>query len=120
MYKAICTILQIPIYCKPDYKHTISSKLDTSDPTPSVHRPRNDIDELVCDEVIHYHSRYKHNSRPHSAPAKRLSHHVKSLRPLPHSGSNISKHFLLEHDQDLHKEGLQVTESSFENTSGDK
>jgi len=93
LYVITCTLLQIPIYRTPDYKHTVSSKLDTSDPTPTVHRPRNNIDELVCDEVIHYHSRYKHNSRPHSAPPTKHLSHRKSLHPSSLSGSNISNTF---------------------------
>ena len=106
--------LQIHTYRIPDYKHKVSSKLDSSDPTPSVHQLKSNIDELVCDEVIHYHSRYKHTGRPHSAPAK----HERSLHPFPYSGSNSSKHISLERGQNLHIED-HVTESSSENTSRD-
>ena len=110
----ILLYLQIQTHRIPDYKHMVSSKLDSSDPTPSVHQPRSNIDELVCDEVIHYHSRYKHIGRPHSAPAKHLSHETS----LPHSESNISdnsKHFSLEHGQNLHTDSHEA-ESSSENT----
>ena len=112
--------LQVPTYRTPDYKHKVSSKLDTTDPTPSVHQLKSDIDDLVCDEVIHYHSRYKHSRRPHSAPSNHSNHvsHEESLHHFPHSGSNTLNHISLEHDQNLHTEA-HVTESS-ENTSGDK
>lgn len=113
--------LQITTYRTPDYKHKISTKLDTSDPTPSVHRPRNDIDELICDEVIHYQSRYRHR-RPHSAPAKHQSHE-RPLHSNPHSESNITdnisiEQFSLGHGQNFHSDSL-VTEFNSENTSGD-
>ena len=112
--------LQIPTYRIPDYKHRITSKLDSSDPTPSIHQLRSNIDELVCDEVIHYQSRYKHCGRPHSAPSKRLSHE-RPLHPSPNSGSDISdnsKHLLLErHGQNLH---MKDHESKPEYTNGDK
>lgn len=110
--------MQIHTYRTPDYKHKISSKLDTSDPTPSVHRPRNNIDELICDEEIHYHSRYKH-SRSHSAPAKHLSYERSLNHPLSHSRSNISNQFSSEHSQNLHTHS-QVTESNSVNSNGDK
>ena len=105
--------LQIPTYPKPDYSK-VSAKLDTSDPTPSVHKLLNNFNDLVCDEEIHYQSRYQH-SRPHSAPAKHSSHERSQLE------SNVldsSKHLPIEHDQNLHKQYL-ATEPSSENTCGD-
>lgn len=107
--KLMLLYLQIPTYRTPDYKK-VSSKLDTSDPTPQVHHPRRNIDELVCDEVIHYHSRYKHSSRPYSAPAKHEHLHSGS------STANNSKHFLLERDHNLHSMESNAAESSSENT----
>ena len=108
--------LQIPTYRTPDYKHKVSSKLDTTDPTPSVHNPKNDIHELMCDEVIHYHSRYKHSGRPHSATTKRSSQE----RSLHSSGSdNSTQHLSLDSGEKLHTENY-ATESSSESTRGDK
>ena len=110
----ISLFLQIPTYRMPDYKHKISSKLDTTDPTPSVHKLRNDIDELICDEVIHYKSSYKHTGWPHSASVKRSLHE----RSLHSSGSdNSTQHLSLDSGQ--HRDS-HVTESSSENTRGDK
>jgi len=105
--------LQILTYRIPDYKHKVSSKLDSSDPTPSIHQLWSDIDELVCDEEIHYHSRYKHTGRPHSAPAKRLSHE-RPLHSFSHSGTNIS-----DNSQDFHK-NHSITDSGFKNINRDR
>ena len=114
--------LQIPTYRTPNYKK-VSSKLSTSDPTPSVHHPRNNIDELLCDEVIHYHSRYRHCGprRPHSAPGRPLSREA-PLHPFPHSASNASnssKHFSLGQDQKSCTES-HTTESSPKITTENK